>query len=439
MCRAREELANARWVTPNGHTALANHIINNYSSGVPVDFDLKDAFGNTLLHFLAARGHVDGLWMYLRNPQTSRILNSKNSAGQTFLHILNLQILHLNDLCHLLDFILGLHYPDGQRFDFSAVDHYGRTFFHGLLAAYESPQTLQPLLERYHGLISGKRDAFNIQPLSASNASPVPQQGWDASWSMGSAASMFPSGFQSQPEPHDLAVTTERKLVSAIIHCQDNPLFEDEEGRNGLHCLAAAALSMSSVALMSGTSHRPSPPRRRKKSEDPSEALSSSSEKLALRLSQAESLLQSGVDPNHYDCSGNTPLMAFVAQLPEDDDYQTGPLILQLLLNKGANIHARNRAGETALHIAVRCGRKLSVKTLLEHQANVHARDAAGRSLLSLADVKMESSCEEDPSEYAHYEACRAYLSGGKGNAVQEPSLLQEWGDFTPTLLNTTS
>jgi hypothetical protein len=167
--------------------------------------------------------------------------------------------------------------------------------------------------------------------------------------------------------------------------------------------------------------------RHRKRGKTAEEMLDSSEERLQLRLSLAEGLLNAGVDPNHYDTYGNTPLMAFCAELPEDDDYKTGPAIIQALLEHGANIEARNRSGETALHIAVRCGRKLAVKKLIEEKASVHVRDAAGRGVLALADAKMQTCGEDVPVDYCHYEACRAHLSG-KGFAVQEPTIMQEWG-----------
>jgi hypothetical protein len=53
-------------------------------------------------------------------------------------------------------------------------------------------------------------------------------------------------------------------------------------------------------------------------------------------------------------------------------------------------------------------------------------RDADGRSLLEVADVKIRSTHSADPKSYAHFEACRAWLSGQ--GAVQEPTVLQEWG-----------
>ena len=431
VCAAQRELEHALWTTPRGPTVLAHRLLTGGPRDVP-DLELKDDFGNTLLHLLAARGCYNALLYHLPQEYVSRIVNCKNSAGQTFLHVLNLDGgLHPNDplhpdvLCQLLDILAQTQYRDGQKFDFSAQDHYGRTFFHVLLAAGVPEHLMQPLLNRYRRVISSNRDAFDVVPLpqSETGSRPSSSRAPGEPMDLDEPLSEIPY-YEDNNNP---AIAKEIRLIQLVYYSQDHPKVEDAEGRNGLHCLAAATLSRSSV-VMKNSSPRPSPPRRKKKSEHPGEVLDSSSDRLTFRLSLASGLLESGVDPNQYDSSGNTPLMAFVAQLPEDDDYQTGPQILQLLLEKGANIHARNRAGETALHIAVRCGRKLAVKALLDQQANVHARDAAGRSLLTLADVKMESSSEEDPTEYAHYEACRAYLSGGKGHAVQEPTILQEWG-----------
>lgn len=436
MCAALNELGDQLWVTVNGPTPLGQSIINCEALG-PGNYDLKDAFGNTLLHFLAARGNINALDFYLRHEYVSRILNHQNSAGQTFLHVLNVQQIYPDVLCGLLNFLMAREYPDGQKFQYLARDHYGRTIFHVLLAANVPQYILEPVLAPYQPYLSSSRDAFDVT-LAPQDTS---QQMQPATFSSPSRSSSMPE-LQLYDDNSNPTVAKEIRLIQIVRHCTQNPSYEDEDGRNGLHCLAAATLSKTSVQLKSksasSSSTRVSPPRRKKKTEDTNELLDSSSDRLRLRLGLAEELLDEGVDANHYDTHGNTPLMAFVAQLPEDDDYQIGPQILQLLIRHGANIHARNAAGETALHIAVRCGRKLSIKALLEHHANVHVRDADGRGLLTLADVKMETSSEFDPSEYAHFEACRAYLSGGKGHAVQEPSIMQEWGGahtamFRPT------
>jgi len=68
------------------------------------------------------------------------------------------------------------------------------------------------------------------------------------------------------------------------------------------------------------------------------------------------------------------------------------------------------------------------MKALVNHGANVHAKDADGRSVLDVADAKMMNSRDDDPSDYAHYEACRAWLSSSKGLAVQRPTIVDEWG-----------
>jgi hypothetical protein len=236
--------------------------------------------------------------------------------------------------------------------------------------------------------------------------------------------------------PIDHGTSTENKLIEAASYMryiqearEGDATVEDSKGRNGLHCLAKVVLSADDIAK-TNESFSPAPMSRRTSRGSPSSA-DSGTERLSLRYSLLHELLENNVDVNHYDKDGNTPLMAFAAHLPEDDDYKTGPRILRELIHRGASVNARNRAGETALHIAVRTGRKLAAKTLVKEGANVHVRDAAGRSLLDVADVKITKR-PDDPKEYAHYEACRAYLSGNQGSAKQDPTILEEWGGVEP-------
>ena len=119
--------------------------------------------------------------------------------------------------------------------------------------------------------------------------------------------------------------------------------------------------------------------------------------------------------------------MAFVLRLPEDGDYNVPPAILEHLIQGGTNVNARNRKGETALHVAARSGRKLAVRILVQNGANVSARDASGRSVLDVLDAKVMGT-RRDQKANAHYEACRAWLSGKEGMAVQDPTIVQEWG-----------
>jgi hypothetical protein len=56
------------------------------------------------------------------------------------------------------------------------------------------------------------------------------------------------------------------------------------------------------------------------------------------------------------------------------------------LLERGADVHARDKLGETALMKAARLGNYPVVKLLIEFGANVHAIDATGETALSYAD-----------------------------------------------------
>ena len=58
---------------------------------------------------------------------------------------------------------------------------------------------------------------------------------------------------------------------------------------------------------------------------------------------------------------------------------------LRRLLKRGADVHAKDRWGQTALHRAADWGRADVVKVLLEHGADVNARDADGATPLDEA------------------------------------------------------
>lgn len=131
-----------------------------------------------------------------------------------------------------------------------------------------------------------------------------------------------------------------------------------------------------------------------------------------------------GVDLNNYDNHGNTALMAFVTHLPDGDDDKTLADIFSLLIDRGANIHRRNRQGESALHIAVRLGRKVATSALLLKGADVHARTAEGKGVLALGEAHYLSS-RDDPPLYASIMGCMALCI--KYGAVAAPTFVQEW------------
>ncbi|KAF4963554.1 hypothetical protein FSARC_8424 [Fusarium sarcochroum] len=424
FCRPIQEIEEPAWITAQGPSATGHRALQLATSNV--SFDQRDPFGHTAFHVMAAKFLKDSLFQAILSGEGAHVLNARNTAGQTLLHVLHHSWFHTQNqvlLQQLLDILAQ------KGFDFSACDHYGRSFSHILRLRDASANLRNHLLQLCRGTDYQKRDAFNETPTFA--IIPEPTIGLNRAYTQ--AMDLDPPVPMSRQDSnamayHTMALTQEARLVESIRHAGLQPRSEDPEGRNGLHCLAAAKLSKSSVLHTYSLDEEGEPIDRKRRKDKIPKDLDSSAERFNFRLELLRGLLEAGVDPNHYDVNGYTPLMAFAAQLPEDDDYKNGPQIIHELVAAGAEVDARNRAGETALHIAVRCGRKLAVKQLVEEGAGVHVRDAAGRGVLEVADVKMKSLGGQDAEEYAHLEACRAWLSGTKGNAVQEPTVLQEWG-----------
>ncbi|KAF4344914.1 ankyrin repeat domain protein [Fusarium beomiforme] len=422
FCRPIHEIEEPAWVTAQGPTQNGGSAFSLATDG---SFEERDQFGHTALHLMAARFLLDPLFQALISDQCRYVLNVQNTAGQTLLHVLHTNWFQPNNqelLKQLLDALAA------KRFNFSTRDCYGRSFSHILLLRDASPELRNYVLGLCSATSYQKRDAFNITPTYS--AIPEPEIGIrrEDTQAMDLDPAIPMSRQASIADPwHSDDIHQEARLLECTRKAEVNPRLEDSQGRNGLHCLAAATLSKTSIHQKYYLDENGNPVDRRRRKDRAIKNLDSSTDKLQFRLILLQNLLEAGVDPNQYDIHGNTPLMAFAAQLPEDDDYKIGPDIIRELIDGGAQVNARNRSGETALHIAVRCGHKLAVKQLVESGACVHVRDAAGRSLLEVADAKMKSLRGHDDAEYAHLEACRAWLSGISGGAVQEPTVLQEW------------
>ncbi|KKY32126.1 putative ankyrin repeat containing protein [Diaporthe ampelina] len=135
---------------------------------------------------------------------------------------------------------------------------------------------------------------------------------------------------------------------------------------------------------------------------------------------------------NHYDHKGHTVLIAFAAQLSDDQDDKSGQhigRILDLLVEKGAILDARNRQGETALLVAAKRGNKHVVSKLLDMGANLHARDKCGRAIMAIIDAQI-ALCSKDLPSYGRLEAVRAAVLAKKleeKGVEDEPNFLDEW------------
>ncbi|KAF4629351.1 hypothetical protein G7Y89_g8796 [Cudoniella acicularis] len=215
------------------------------------------------------------------------------------------------------------------------------------------------------------------------------------------------------------------RLLETATIAMDEPTIEDSGGRNGLQCVAEVSLV---IALKDPCSaNNPRKRRARDSLSIPNVAAAhkdSQPKPMQFRYELVWNLINVGVDLNNYDRHGNTVLMAFIIHIFDGEDDKNLTKIFQALIQSGANVHWRNRQGETALHIAVRLGRKVATKILLESDANVHARTAEGKGVMAVGETHYFKA-REDPKLYTSIKACMA-LCRDYG-AVAAPTMVDEW------------
>lgn len=430
------------------------------SLGDDFDFHLRDEFGNSILHLLAARGSS---WEFILEViDIGADVNAKNIASQNFLHVLEhsmfstlVEELSRGRLTSILQKL------DSLRFEFDHCDFFGRSFLHNLSRQATSLLKLPfPHLTDVKKLPS-TRDAFGWIPnpgrranvgsgdvlqitglLSlAPESQPAPENRNKPFSFLKLPTTPFPglsperiqhtsqqngrvairntktTLIQSNTSLTDDELWKQARFIETARLASSAPWIEESEGRNGLQCLAEAALD---IHIQNGTVVASNPSKRKR---NQSEILPGSL-RLNLRYQLVEGLISEGVSVNNYDGHGSTVLMSFVAHLPDGEDDKILAKILKLLIRKGANLHLRNRRGETALHIAVRLGRKVATRVLLDHGANVNARTTEGKGVLLLAQSHYFKA-RNDPQLYASIIVCMAMVIDR--GAVASPTIVQEW------------
>lgn len=103
-------------------------------------------------------------------------------------------------------------------------------------------------------------------------------------------------------------------------------------------------------------------------------------------------LLQYGANPHLANVNGVTPLMAAAGLANNEIDtrgkfktQQEAIATIELLVQGGADVNARDQRGQTALHGAALWGWNDVVKTLVAHRADLTAKDARGMTPLDSA------------------------------------------------------
>ena len=388
----------------------------------------NDEFGNNVLHLLAARGAV--LELLIEAIEKAKVdPNSQNMAGETFLHVLPHSFYDMLSESTLESFLRKLvHF----HVKLDICDVFGRTFLHILSHQVQHwPKNI--LLQSRSTVDMGKiwsiRDAFGRTVINSSARHSAVTAAREQQISLLSRSPKMDSALNTfendtliiLPGPatssDHATVSKHARLLETARLAFDSPSLEDHDGRNGLQCLAEASMGMSiknnKVSLSTSL--------KRKRDEA---GLHSPAARLILRYDLVQWMIEKKVSINHYDKQGETVLMAFVKYLCDGEDDTVLANLFHRLIQKGADQHARNRRGETALHIAVRLGRKVATKVLLETGANVHALTIGGKGVIAIGE-KAYFAVRDDSKLYSSIIACIALVMQYGG--VRAPTLVQEW------------
>lgn len=391
------------------------------------DLDSLDAFGNSVLHIATSLGAHPSYISQLIGMGADT--HCRNIAGQSFLHLIC-----LTKSTYIAEFRILIGTLKRLKFNFYQMDDNGQTVFHALAQSLVPNELIEDALRcfQYHGIrlpeqrdntgvdVSKrlKRPTFEMLPPPAEE-DERPHRTYSMASQTFSVLDEFssPSYLQISRHPSipiesltDLQnYELHADLLRTILKATETPFFEDANGRNGLHCLAAVRLDLP---VSTGST------------DDKDPALMSPILDLSLREQYLEQLISSGVDPNRYDVEGSTPFMAFVANVRDEEDDNLTSKILGRLCRAGANINLRNRQGETPLHLSVKLGRRAATKFLLARGANVHARTKDGTGVLALGH-KHSDRASKDEKLYAQISLCTTLVASA--GAVSAPTILREW------------
>ena len=384
-----------------------------------------DRLNHTALHVAAALGAVYSVLDVFITRGLD--LNAVNTAGQTFLHLLNPSTLASTGTLPKL-----LHKVRDSDFDFSKTDHQGSNVLQILLQhplheevleeVFEVLSTRLPLMTSRDNLghcvqsrlVYLVQCAITEDPGRARTISRILQKYFkiDPDFYGSSAFDVI---------PHNFSKDNAQMLEALISNSIANPQFEDIYGRNGLHCFRLHCYPQSKVDRSKQGLNKILKKAPRLKSREDDEHQSND-----LTSSQFDQLLSAGTDVGRYDKTGKTPLLAFLYYSPltdKDDDAIVKERVTKLV-KAGASVHSRDRNGETPLHIAVKRGIITATRVLVAHGANVNARQKDGKGVVRLA---LETADEMRRYKNLHIRIMTCVNLVVESGAKETPDLFEEW------------
>ena len=325
-----------------------------------------DRFGNTSLHIAAALGATFEELRDIISKGPS--IDAMNSGGQTFMHLLNPFRGAVYSLRPLTNYLTLKGFRFGHR------DVLGHTFVDSLEdRSMRSPERCP--LSDFNNLRSWFCGIKRIRRVELPYTALV------------------------EKRSYKYFTTTRELLDIPKSYLNRFKYFVDYRGRNSLH------VAVDNNPRLPGVSEQSS-----------NDAC----------LSLVRDLGSIGVQVNHHDYLGETPLMTHIRTLPSEGD------MIRILLKLGADVNLRNEQGEAALHISIKLGSIVGTQALLAQSANIniHVRNWDGEGLLAVG-ASAQRRAKRDISLYARITACMALATDF--GAIASPSLFDEWDIPGPT------
>lgn len=391
-----------------------------------IELNARDRFDNTSLHVLAVAGVEHDLQKILSLENT--LLNAVNTAGQTFMHILDPT--GFTSAGCLPQFLRRL---TTKSFDFSKQDYQGSNVLAALLQHPLHHDMIKEIFDALRSVVPSMTSRDNLGRSVQSRLVHLAQCAKSYDTERTSAiCQILDEHYQIDPTFYNASAFSHAPLVASgedintlenMVSCTiEEPLLEDSYGRNGLHCCAQLCLD------------RPQSSKQRLRdiwARGPAKARHSGSQTHSSQGNKVidlyfDKVLDAGVNANSYDKVGNTPLLALLYYNSYSDKHNEATIEKRVtdLIKAGASVHSRDRNGETPLHVAVKRGIITGTRVLIENGANVHARQQDSKGVVQIG-LEVADQMRRYKTLHIRIMTCISLVKERGG--VDRPTIFQEW------------